>query len=518
MFGFSVLTDGFRGRSVRLLMAATLVLGVTGYLLAPRVAAVVFDSTNTPLLIPPGAPDIGGGTTLDTVDVAGVEGEITEVILTTDITHTDNGELVIALQSPSGTRISTSHPNYVPVSGLRDVFAGTTWDDTAPDSVTTYPFVDGVAAPLLRPVDPLSTFAGEDPIGTWTLSITDFFSGDDVGQLNSWSLDVRGGGDLVPISVSIIPDLVEGIEGEDLLFDVTLSRAPSGADVLIGVSISDESAVAPGDYTDADQVLTFMSSGPTAQTVTVSTNADDVDEVNERFLVTLTVNDAGDDTVNLSEDSTLWPAHAGGIIADPAAQLVISFDTARVEGNETTTWLHFEVVLLRAVETPFDVDYTTVDGTAVSGQGAGSDYVATSGTLHFNGDRFERRGLAVEVLKDFTPEEDETFTVELSLPDPTRDDIALADGTAVGTILNDDGGRLSIDDVWQAEGSGSDSTFTFTVTLDGAVAAPFDVDYTTTDGTAVSGTGDYVATSGTLTFGGTLGETQTLVVTVAADL
>jgi hypothetical protein len=73
---------------------------------------------------------------------------------------------------------------------------------------------------------------------------------------------------------------------------------------------------------------------------------------------------------------------------------------------------------------------------------------------------------------------------------------------------------LAIDNVSAAEGDGGTSPFTFTVSL--VPASPFaTVDYTTADADAVAG-GDYVATSGTLTFAP--GETsKTITVDVNGD-
>ena len=76
-----------------------------------------------------------------------------------------------------------------------------------------------------------------------------------------------------------------------------------------------------------------------------------------------------------------------------------------------------------------------------------------------------------------------------------------------------DPGSITIDDVSVGEGDG---TATFTVTLNNAVASGFDVDYTTTDGTALSGS-DYTTSSGTLTFAGTASETQSIIVTISDD-
>ena len=72
---------------------------------------------------------------------------------------------------------------------------------------------------------------------------------------------------------------------------------------------------------------------------------------------------------------------------------------------------------------------------------------------------------------------------------------------------------ILIDDVVVNE---NDGTATFTVLLTKAVAGGFTVDYATSDGTALAGS-DYTATSGTLSFAGTAGETNTIVVSLVDD-
>jgi len=72
---------------------------------------------------------------------------------------------------------------------------------------------------------------------------------------------------------------------------------------------------------------------------------------------------------------------------------------------------------------------------------------------------------------------------------------------------------ILIDDVAVNE---NDGTATFTVLLTKAVAGGFTVDYATSDGTALAGS-DYTATSGTLSFTGTAGETKTIVVSLVDD-
>ncbi|MFO0809261.1 MAG: Calx-beta domain-containing protein [Gemmataceae bacterium] len=79
---------------------------------------------------------------------------------------------------------------------------------------------------------------------------------------------------------------------------------------------------------------------------------------------------------------------------------------------------------------PVTVNYATADGTAV----AGSDYAATTGTVTF-APGYTAAMIRVPLLNDATAEGSETFTVNLSSPVGA----AIADGTAVGTITDEDG-------------------------------------------------------------------------------
>lgn len=90
-----------------------------------------------------------------------------------------------------------------------------------------------------------------------------------------------------------------------------------------------------------------------------------------------------------------------------------------------------------------------------------------------------------------------------------------ADDVSV-TNADDDTASLRIDDISLSEGDGGTTAFVLTVTLDGAIDGGVSVAYATADGTATAGS-DYSATSGTLTFDGTDGETRTITVPVDGD-
>ncbi len=104
----------------------------------------------------------------------------------------------------------------------------------------------------------------------------------------------------------------------------------------------------------------------------------------------------------------------------------------------------------------------------------------------------------VSVIGDTAPEPDETFTVKI---DPaTVRGATLADGTGVGTILDDDTPipDISISDTSVVEGVGGTTELLFTASLSAAFVRPVTVDYATADGTATAGI-DYVSEGGTLT-------------------
>ena len=110
-------------------------------------------------------------------------------------------------------------------------------------------------------------------------------------------------------------------------------------------------------------------------------------------------------------------------------------------------------------------------------------------------------------------EANETFT--LSLSNPTGTDVIIGDGSATGTLTDDDAAALTIADV---SGNEDDGSITVTASLDNAVQGGFTVDVNTTDGTATTGDSDYTGiTSQTLSFHWDSGETQTFSFTPTSD-
>ena len=112
---------------------------------------------------------------------------------------------------------------------------------------------------------------------------------------------------------------------------------------------------------------------------------------------------------------------------EPAAPSLSIADATVSEGNEGAN-LTFPVTLDGPAGSDVVVDYATSNGTAEA-----ADYEATSGTLTIPAG--ETTGeIVVPVLSDMVREGNETLIVTLSSPSYGT----LADGTATGTIANDD--------------------------------------------------------------------------------
>jgi len=117
-------------------------------------------------------------------------------------------------------------------------------------------------------------------------------------------------------------------------------------------------------------------------------------------------------------------------------ELLLAIDTIELpEGNSGTTPFVFTVALSEPSTGTVTVDYSTRNGTAL----AGSDYIATSGTLTFAPGEVTKQ-ITVQVNGDTTPEEIEVFFVDLS----NASGATLGDAEGLGRIFNDepgDGGR-----------------------------------------------------------------------------
>ena len=116
-------------------------------------------------------------------------------------------------------------------------------------------------------------------------------------------------------------------------------------------------------------------------------------------------------------------------IGDDKPQISINSGVSRVEGNTGTSPLTSPVVLSRPYDLPVTVSFATADGSAL----AGSDFVATAGSLTFAPGQTSRN-IAVSVIGDVRRENDEYFSVHLS----NATNRLIENGSGFGTIISDD--------------------------------------------------------------------------------
>jgi subtilisin-like proprotein convertase family protein len=167
-------------------------IDVTTFPSAPTNTTASF-SNNTPVAIPTGPAVV-----TSTIVVSGAGTTLCDVNVTTALSHTFAADLDVTVMSPAGTVVTLTTDNG---AGNDDVFNGTVWDDDANPAgqvpyvtnsglVTDHPYVNLTLASPLVPEEALGAFIGEDPNGTWTITISDDLAGTDGGTLSSWSLDI----------------------------------------------------------------------------------------------------------------------------------------------------------------------------------------------------------------------------------------------------------------------------------------------------------------------------------------
>jgi hypothetical protein len=153
--------------------------------------------------------------------------------------------------------------------------------------------------------------------------------------------------------------------------------------------------------------------------VSVAITGDTTAEPDETFFVNL----------SSATNATIADSQGKGTITNDEAMITIN-DVSKAEGNTGTTSFVFTVSLSAAMSFPVTVQYKTINGTATSG----SDYTALPlATLTFNPGQTSKT-VSVAVTGDTTVEPNEKFNVVLGTPT----NAVIADGTGIGTILNDD--------------------------------------------------------------------------------
>jgi Calx-beta domain/FG-GAP-like repeat/FG-GAP repeat len=395
-------------------------------------------------------------------------------------------------------------------TGTRDATFTVTLSFASTEPVTVaYATADGsaTAGSDYRAASGTLTFAP----GETSKTITVLVNGDRLGEpnetffvnlsspTNAVIADGQGQGTIVDDEpyLSITPSVSrsEGNTGPTpFSFPITLSSAYD-APVTVDWATAAGSATDGSDYQAASGTLIFAPN-ETTKTITILVNGDRLPEPTETFFVNLSG----------ATSAVIIRGNSVGTIFDDEPRVSIN-DVTVTEGHTGTRPGTFTVSLSGPYDVPVMIGYATANGTAT----ADGDYQAASGTLTFAPGETSKT-IAVLVNGDRLGEPDETFFVNLS----NLNYGFILDAQGWGTIVDDEP-RISIGDVSKREGNGKKTTlFTFTVTLSAAYDQPVTVSYSTMNGTATTGDGDYIARTGTLTFAP--GEmTKTITIEVKGD-
>ncbi len=232
--------------------------------------------------------------------------------------------------------------------------------------------------------------------------------------------------------------LTEG--GSAGTYNVRLTAAPA-SDVVVEVSSDngDVTVSKDGGTTKSSSVrLTFTPSGTgiwsTNQVVTVEAG-EDTDLLDESATIkhSVVAADSADEYDNIDVD----PHNVDVTVTDDDYAGLSIADASVSESGGT---LAFTVTKNMASSRAVTVDWTLAAGTAT--EGTDYDATTTTGTLTFSSGGSLTQTVSVPVTDDFDVEGDETVTVTLSGQSPA--DVTISDGSATGTIVDDDVAGVSV--------------------------------------------------------------------------
>ncbi len=429
--------------------------------------------------------------------IEGPTGQTTAAVVTVELSAISNKDITVDFTTLDGTgadAATVADGDYVARTGKITIVKGQK-SATASFTINGDAKVENDETFLVKLSNPVgAVLAGSD---TTSIAILD---------------DDRNTAGLPKVSITANADAtqVEGNTGtKAFTFTVSLDQTPAtGKDVAVTVSTIDGTAISTGaaaDFTANTKNLTFTAGGPLTQTFTVLVNGDTQVEPNETFTVQL----------SNATNGAIGTGSAIGTITDddtPAGTPKISITAIKgsdTEGNTGTKTLTYAVTLDKApiAGQSVTVDVVTVDGTGATGAvstGATADFVGRTQTLTFLSNGSLTQQFDVTINGDTLVESDETFNVELR----NVTGAAIATGTAIGTIINDDGlvaaaPVIAINSVSLNEGDTGTKPFVFDINLtNGPADRDFTVTYTILDGSATVADNDYQrpTNTGTITF------------------
>jgi len=272
--------------------------------------------------------------------------------------------------------------------------------------------------------------------------------------------------------------------GIGMVFTVVLNQ-PYFQDVTVHYATADGTAVAGRDYVATSGYVTIPA-GKTTGTIVVPIINNTVYNNNLNFTVAL-------DTPPIGIALSPTNATGTGIIVDDVTQFPLTVnvgDGIVDKPHSGVTNLYIPVVLSIPQTTDILVTFSTANDSAV----AGTDYVATSGTLDFQAGQSTAM-ITVQVLGNLLQEGNRDFFVNLT---SVSGGVTLGITQGKGTIVESNYvPALTIANATAQSLSTANTTIVFPVYLSIPSTQAITFSYATVDGTAAAGT-DYTATSGTI--------------------
>ena len=310
-------------------------------------------------------------------------------------------------------------------------------------------------------------------------------------------------------------------ESGPVKFTVEMSAARDYAvTVDYAASIGNDDTATAADLTLASGTLTIKT-GDKSGAVSVPIVDDGIGEADETFTLRLS-NPQGISADGVTaQNPTLGNSTATGTILDDDAPAAFNVaDVSAIEGDTLAFVVSASSGSLAAMTVAYEIKLGQVGaGFHTAGPNDFTNLDAVQkGTLTFaaNATGNELKQTVKLVTRDDSDDEaNENCTLELSKPtiaDPALPKPTIADGSAVGTILDDDDPpSLNVADAWAAEGDTLKFVVTLALNSTEARSEAVTVDYATSYGTATSA--DFTEAKGTLTFAASDTEKTVAVVT-----
>ncbi len=334
--------------------------------------------------------------------------------------------------------------------------------------------------------------------------LTFFFHSDNVFNLSGWEATISCNVSNASISID---DVVVNENAGTATFTVAHTGGTTAGSFTIEYSTANNTANTPNDYTGTGSptpTITFLGTSLSSQTITIPITNDNFAENTETFFVNLS--NPSDPAVTIADSQG-----EGTINDDDTASIAINDITVN-EGDGTAT---FTVTLSGAnVSGGFSVPFTFANGTATDP----ADYTSTGSTaspINFAGNINETQQITIPIIDDTDFEGDHNFFVNLGAASSGL--VTITDNQGEATIQDNDAG-ISIGDLVSINENAG--TATFVATHAGAnVPGGFTINYATANNTAVA-PGDYTVTASPplLSFSGTSGETQNIIVPIINDV